>query len=169
MYRFGDGTPFPIQENFIETLLAAVDATVGSFAAAAEVEERRDKALAARKEADEDLRRLGMLDKAIEAAVMPLQPASDRAASPSQMAAAKALAASRTAISGVRSQIDAKLAQLSAEPRVARAAERVRTAMAAFFEHNQLGYGAMLSVLTIAGVLALLGAGRRLVARTRPA
>lgn len=138
MYRFGDGTPFPIQENFIETLLAAVDATVGTFAAAADVEEKRDKALAARKDADEDLRRLGMLDKAIEAAVMPLQPASDRTASPSQMAAAKALAASRTAIGGVRAQIDAKLAQLAGEPRTARAAERTRTAMSVFFEHHQL-------------------------------
>lgn len=31
-----------------------------------------------------------------------------------------------------------------------------------FFEQNQLGYGAMLSVLTIVAVLVLLGAGRRL-------
>jgi multiple sugar transport system permease protein len=36
-----------------------------------------------------------------------------------------------------------------------------------FFEQNQLGYGAMLSVLTIAGVLVLLGMGRRVAARTR--
>jgi multiple sugar transport system permease protein len=33
-----------------------------------------------------------------------------------------------------------------------------------FFEQNQLGYGALLSVLTIVVVLTLLGAGRRLVA-----
>jgi len=30
-----------------------------------------------------------------------------------------------------------------------------------FFEQNQLGYGALLSVLTIASVLALLAIGRR--------
>jgi multiple sugar transport system permease protein len=36
-----------------------------------------------------------------------------------------------------------------------------------FFEQNQLGYGAMLSVLTIVGVLLLLGMGRRVAARTR--
>ena len=37
-----------------------------------------------------------------------------------------------------------------------------------FFEQNQLGYGAMLSVFTIAGVLMLLAAGRTIVAaRTR--
>ena len=38
-----------------------------------------------------------------------------------------------------------------------------------FFEQNQLGYGALLSVLTIVGVLMLLGAGRRLVAGARSA
>jgi multiple sugar transport system permease protein len=36
-----------------------------------------------------------------------------------------------------------------------------------FFEQNQLGYGAMLSVLTIAVVLLLLAAGRRLTAEVR--
>jgi multiple sugar transport system permease protein len=34
-----------------------------------------------------------------------------------------------------------------------------------FFEQNQLGYGAMLSVFTIVGVLMLLAAGRKLVAK----
>ena len=36
-----------------------------------------------------------------------------------------------------------------------------------FFEQNQLGYGAMLSVFTIVGVLMLLAAGRKLVATKR--
>jgi multiple sugar transport system permease protein len=36
-----------------------------------------------------------------------------------------------------------------------------------FFEQNQLGYGALLSVLTIAGVLALLAIGRRATAKVR--
>jgi multiple sugar transport system permease protein len=37
-----------------------------------------------------------------------------------------------------------------------------------FFEQNQLGYGALLSVLTIVVVLSLLGAGRRFVAAATP-
>jgi multiple sugar transport system permease protein len=36
-----------------------------------------------------------------------------------------------------------------------------------FFEQNQLGYGAMLSVLTIVGILAMLGAGRWLIRGAR--
>ncbi|HEV8500869.1 MAG TPA: sugar ABC transporter permease [Casimicrobiaceae bacterium] len=37
-----------------------------------------------------------------------------------------------------------------------------------FFEQNQLGYGALLSVLTIVVVLSLLGAGRRFVVAATP-
>jgi multiple sugar transport system permease protein len=37
-----------------------------------------------------------------------------------------------------------------------------------FFDQNQLGYGALLSVLTIVGVLILLAAGRRVAVGVRP-
>ena len=37
-----------------------------------------------------------------------------------------------------------------------------------FFEQNQLGYGALLSVLTIVVVLSLLGAGRRFLVAGTP-
>jgi multiple sugar transport system permease protein len=37
-----------------------------------------------------------------------------------------------------------------------------------FFEQNQLGYGALLSVLTIVVVLSLLGAGRRFMVTATP-
>src|SRR5205823_4995757 len=57
MYRFGDGTPFPLQDNFIDTLLAAIDACVGTFGAAAEIDERREKTRVARKDAEEELKR----------------------------------------------------------------------------------------------------------------
>ena len=38
-----------------------------------------------------------------------------------------------------------------------------------FFEQNQLGYGALLSILTIVAILTALGVGRRLAQRTRRA
>lgn len=138
MYRFGDGTPFPFEENFIDTLLAAVDAAVGAFAAAAELDERRDKANAARKDADDELRRFAVMDKAVEAALLPMQPSADRGATSSQQAAARALAAARHAIGQSRTQVEQRLSVVAAEPRVARASERLRAAMAAFFEHNHL-------------------------------
>jgi hypothetical protein len=138
MYRFGDGTPFPVQENFIETLLSAIDACVGTFAAAAEIDERREKTRVARKEAEEELRKIGLLEKALETAVAPAKPSIDRLSSPSQQAAARALAAGRTAISQSRAGVEAKLQQLEGEPRLDKGLERMRGAMAQFFESQQL-------------------------------
>lgn len=138
MYRFGDGTPFPIQDNFIDTLLAAVDACVGTFSAAAEIEERREKTRAARRDAEEELRRFGVLEKALESAVAPLKPSVDRLASPSAQGAARALAAARTAIGASRATVEQRLQQLSGEPRVQGAMERMETALAVFFDRHQL-------------------------------
>jgi hypothetical protein len=138
MYRFGDGTPFPIQENFIDTLLAAVDACVGAFGAAAELDDRREKTRIARKEAEEELRRLAVMDKAIETAVAPMKPSVDKMASTSQQAASRALAAARSAIAQSKQTVDGRLQQLAGEPRLDRSNERLRLAMAQFFERHQL-------------------------------
>jgi hypothetical protein len=138
MYRFGDGTPFPIQENFIDTLLAAIDACVGTFAAAAEIDDRREKTRIARKEAEEELHRFGVLEHAIESAVMPHKPSMDKLATASAQGAARALAAARTALVGTRAQVETKLQQLSAEPRNERSFERARVAIGAFFDHHAL-------------------------------
>lgn len=138
MYRFGDGTPFPVQENFIETLLSAIDACVGTFAAAAEIDERREKTRVARKEAEDELRKMGLLEKALESAMTPAKPSIDRTSLPSQQAAARALAAGRTAIAQSRTAVEQKLQQLAGEPRLDRGLERMRGAMAQFFESQQL-------------------------------
>ena len=120
MYRYGDGTPFPFEENFIDTLVAAVDAAVGAFSAAAEIDDRRDKAREARHEAEEELRRFGVMEKAIEAAVFPHRPSADRNATLAQQAAHRALAMSRQAIAAVRAQVEQRLQMLAGEPRTAR-------------------------------------------------
>lgn len=138
MYRFGDGTPFPVQENFIETLLSAIDACVGTFAAAAEIDERREKTRVARKDAEDELRKMGVMEKALESAMAPAKPSIDRLASPSQQAAARALAAARTAIGQSRATIEQRLQQLAGEPRLDKGLERMRGAMAQFFESQQL-------------------------------
>ncbi len=138
MYRFGDGTPFPFEDNFIVTLVAAVEASAGAFGAAAEIEDRRAKAREARAEAEDELRRFGQMEKAIESAVMPHRPSADRSAGLAQQAAFRALNSSRTAIGAVRAQVEQRLQLLAGEPRTARAVERTRNAMAGFFEAHQL-------------------------------
>jgi len=138
MYRFGDGTPFPFQQNFIDTLLAGVDACVGAFGAAAELEDRREKTRAARRDAEEELRRFAAMEKAIENAVAPMKPSADRTAHPSQQAASRALAAARTAIAQHRQAVEGRITQLAGEPQLDRTVERLRAAMAQFFERHQL-------------------------------
>jgi hypothetical protein len=138
MYRFGDGTPFPIQENFIDTLLAAIDASVGTFAAAVEIEERREKARAVRRQVEDELRRLGGIEQAIESALAPMRPSADRSATAAQQAAARALGAARHALGQSRTPLDQRLHGVSGEPRVERARARARAALAGFFERHWL-------------------------------
>jgi hypothetical protein len=68
----------------------------------------------------------------------PAKPSIDRASAPSQQAAARALAAGRTAIGQSRSAVELKLQQLASEPRLDQGLERMRGAMAQFFEQQQL-------------------------------
>lgn len=73
-YRYGDATPFPIEDNFIETIVAAVDACVALFEADVAAEERRRKAKSVRDLAAAELRRIEILEHALEAALAPLVP-----------------------------------------------------------------------------------------------
>jgi hypothetical protein len=138
MYRYGDGTPFPFQENFIDTLLAAIDCCVGTFAAAAELDDRREKTRNARREAEEELKKLALLEKALEMAVAPVKPSVDRAAPPTSQAAARALGAGKTAIGATRAMVEGRLSQLAGEPRSERAMQQARTALCGFFDRHQL-------------------------------
>jgi len=44
VYRYGDGTPFPLEENFIETLTSAVEACTNAFMPLTELDGRREPA-----------------------------------------------------------------------------------------------------------------------------
>ncbi len=75
MYRYGDATPFPFDDNFIDTIVAATEACVGLFLADMEAEERRRKVAAIRTRADEELKRLAVLGRAVNASIRPMLPA----------------------------------------------------------------------------------------------
>ncbi len=74
MYRYGDATPFPFDDNFIETIVAATEACVGLFLADMEAEERRRKVDQIRTHADEELKRLAVLGRAVNASIRPMLP-----------------------------------------------------------------------------------------------
>jgi len=91
MYRFGDGTPFPLAENFIETIVAAVDCCIAIFQRDAAAEAREERQRLSRRAADEEMKRLDALKILIETAVTPLTTRKERTARASQVAALKIL------------------------------------------------------------------------------
>jgi hypothetical protein len=87
MYRFGDGTPFPLRENFIETIVAAVDCCVSLYQLEQEAEARQQRMSEARKSAADELKRLDALKALIETAVSPLLTRQEREPRTSEAAA----------------------------------------------------------------------------------
>src|ERR1700685_4050014 len=71
MYRYGDGSPFPLDENFIDTLTTAVEACTNAFVPLTELDERRQAARDARRGAARELRRRSGLGASLTGALTP--------------------------------------------------------------------------------------------------
>src|SRR5262245_8746618 len=114
MYRYGDGTPFPLDENFIETLTTAVETCTNAFIPLTELDARRMKAKEMRREGDAESARLTDLEKSLTAAIGPLLLP---AAKPSvtQQVAQKLSATIKQTISDTKKQIDQRVQQLEAQ------------------------------------------------------
>src|SRR6478736_4459373 len=98
MYRYGDGTPFPLDENFIETLTSAVEACTGAFMPLTQLDDRRESAKAGRADADKELGRLNDLEKALSSALSPFMVPETKKGAQAQGVAQKTLTAAKTAI-----------------------------------------------------------------------
>ena len=136
MLRYGDGTPFPFGEDFLEILVDAVDACTAMFEAADELDERRAQARESRRDLDSEERRLELLEKSIAMAIAPAEPSTKTGASVTQRAAQKALAAVRKTIDASRAQLDKRRAAEAAEPRADHA--HIHDIAARFFERRCL-------------------------------
>jgi hypothetical protein len=137
MYRFGDGTPFPLDENFIETLTDAVKACTEAFMPLTELDIRRDRAKNGRIEADRELARLAELDKSVNNALLPFA-APDKKQSAATGVAAKIAGAAKTASGQARAQVESRVAALEAAALARTAADAVLAALRPFFDHHQL-------------------------------
>jgi hypothetical protein len=73
-YLYGDATPFPLDENFIETLSAATDACVALFQVDLEMRDRQERAAAIRQRSLEELGYLDRLAQTVDAALAPMLP-----------------------------------------------------------------------------------------------
>lgn len=138
MYRYGDGTPFPLDENFIETLTSAVEACTGAFMPLTQLDERRENAKAGRVDADKELARLTELEKALSTALSPFMVAENKKGLQAQGVAQKTLTAAKTAIQQARAQVEGRVSALEAQAAAGTASEAVLHALRPFFDQHQL-------------------------------
>src|SRR5687767_4738873 len=137
MYRYGDGTPFPLEENFIETLTSAVEACTNAFMPLTELDGRRERARAGRAEADKELNRLTDLEKALSSALSPFM-VPDKGGAQTQAVAQKIVQGAKTAIQQARAVVDGRVQALEAQAGAGTAADAVLHALRPFFDHHQL-------------------------------
>ncbi|HWM87813.1 MAG TPA: hypothetical protein VNO33_18290 [Kofleriaceae bacterium] len=137
MYRFGDGTPFPLRENFIETLVAAVDCCVAIYKVEAQVEEHHARVRDASRRADDEIRRLDALNGLIETALAPLVAHKDTGRA-SEQAAARIFEAAGTIIRNSRTGVARKRETSTHEILSPSVREAVPVALGRFFCKHQL-------------------------------
>jgi len=137
MYRYGDGTPFPLDENFIETLTLAVEACTNAFVPLSELDARREKARETRREADKELGRLADLETTVSGVLHAFLP-SDKKASLTQQVAQKIAGGVKTALVEARRQIESRVAATEAMAAPKTACDAVLQALQPFFEERQL-------------------------------
>ncbi|HLL25305.1 MAG TPA: hypothetical protein VK427_24385, partial [Kofleriaceae bacterium] len=138
MYRYGDGTPFPLEENFIETLTAAVETCTDAFSPLAELDLRRERARDARREAEREVGRLDDLEKTVAASLAPYIPSDKSKTNHAQAVAQKLAQAAKAFIAEAKSGVDGRVRQLEAQASGRTAAEGVMQALRPFFDDHQL-------------------------------
>ncbi len=138
MYRYGDGTPFPLDENFIETLTTAVETCTNAFLPLAELDTRRDRARDTRKGGDRESAKLAELERDVVAALATYLGDKKPATSLTAQLADKLVGTVKATIADTKKQIEARIAQTDGQAAPRTAADGVVKALGAFFEAHTL-------------------------------
>jgi hypothetical protein len=138
MYRYGDGSPFPLDENFIETLTTAVETCTNAFVPLTELDARREKAREVRREADKEIGRLADLEATVIGSLVPFVPSDNKKPSLTQQVSQKITAGVKSAVSEARRQVEGRVAATDSLAAARTAAEAVIKALRPFFEEQQL-------------------------------
>src|SRR5262245_21534663 len=138
MYRYGDGTPFPLDENFIETLTTAVETCTNAFVTLSELDGRREKAREVRREADKELGRLADLEATVIGSLLAFAPSDSKKPSLTQQVSQKITAGVKTAVIEARRQVEGRVAATDAMAAAKTASDGVLRALRPFFEEQQL-------------------------------
>ncbi|MGE0871778.1 MAG: hypothetical protein AB7P03_24695 [Kofleriaceae bacterium] len=137
MYRYGDGTPFPLEENFIETLTTAVESCTNAFVPLTELDARRARAKEGRRDGEIELSRLTELEKAL-AAALNLYMGADKKGAVVGTAAQKLSTTVKQTITEAQRQVEARVQQLDAQALARTASDAVIRALSPFFQKHQL-------------------------------
>lgn len=138
MYRYGDGTPFPLDENFIETLTTAVETCTNAFVPLTELDGRREKAKEIRREADKELGRLGDLEATVIGSLVPFGPTDGKKPGLTQQVTQKLAASVKIAVAEARRQVESRVSATEAQAAPNTCSDAVRKALRPFFEEQQL-------------------------------
>jgi hypothetical protein len=139
MYRYGDGTPFPLDENFIETLTAAVETCTNAFMPLTELDSRRERAKEARRDADRELARLGEFEKTLSGVIAPFL-APEKKPSPTGVfgIAQKVMQAAQQAVQQARQGVEGRVTAMERQASPQTASDSVLEALRPFFDAHQL-------------------------------
>ncbi|MBA2543324.1 MAG: hypothetical protein H0V17_27020 [Deltaproteobacteria bacterium] len=138
MYRYGDGTPFPLDENFIETLTSAVESCTNAFDPIAQLDDRRERAKDARREGEREGAKLEDLERALTGTLSPHVPADKKPTGVTGTVAQKIAAAAKAAIVEAKRQIETRIQALEAQAGPKTVSDQVLKALNPFFDEHQL-------------------------------
>ncbi len=135
MLRYGDGTPFPFDDAFLDLLIDAVEACATMLAATANLDQRRAEADAMLQAIGEEERRLVLFERAVAAACAP---ATHEQPTPADRAAERTRSAMLSAVERSREQLQQMSEVKAAAPGWHRTARRVHAAAGRFFARRLL-------------------------------
>lgn len=136
-YLFGDATPFPLEENFIETISAAVDSCVALFQLDVEQSERHRSAQAVVDQAEKDLEKLSNLARAVDRALAPMLPKGEAAGTP-ELTASQIAEQAASLIKNARANIVRRRDTSMRMTKDMTMGSRILEAMQPFFLHQQV-------------------------------
>lgn len=137
MYRYGDGTPFPLDENFIETLTTAVETCTNAFVPLAELDGRRERAREARREAEREVGRLDDLEKSLSATLAPYIP-QDKKPGLTHTVAQRIAGLAKSTIAEALQQVEQRVRTTEAQALPKTSADPIVKALRPFFDEHQL-------------------------------
>jgi hypothetical protein len=138
MLRFGDGTPFPYDEGFLEVLVDVVSACTEMLTVTADMEDRHERARQKQHELLEEELKLERFEESVRVAATPSTSMNRPKPTHAELAFRRTIAAMQHAVKHSREQLKLAAEANAAELAWDESAQQVELAAGGFFEHHVL-------------------------------